>query len=282
MIVQDRNAFKLVIPPWPEFLSASYRHFFYGERHITRICEHYVLLFMLEKTLLFTEDKKEVIVPKGEWYIQRPGLLQKGVSGSPAPSYFYIHFNAEEIDEAGHPYQKPPLMESAPYVLIPHRGFFDHKYLKPLFDQLDYCYRTKTYDILGSQAIFLMILNSISAWPQVASGKGLGIEVTRFLSENYNKEVRCETLAKEFNFSTEYINREMKQCTGMTPIQYLQHVRITRAMELLSNTDHTISFIAAEVGYHDVTVFYKAFYKLLEMSPGEWRNKSRRIDIQNN
>ncbi|MDF2485158.1 MAG: hypothetical protein K0R46_1326 [Herbinix sp.] len=277
MVERDQEVISLMVPPWPEFIGASYRYFLQGEKHITRICEHYVLIFMLDRTLFFTEDKRSIELHKGEWYIQRPGLLQQGESGSPAPSYFYIHFNAAPTAVADLLYQSIPPKEGTSQLLLLKQGLFDHKYLKPLFDQLDYCYRMKTYDILGNQAIFLTILNSLASWPQMASGRGLGNEITRYLTENYNKDIRCDTLAEEFHFSTEYINRKVKQCSGLTPVQYLQQIRIARAMELLSNTDHTLAYIASEVGYHDTTVFYKAFHKQTDISPGEWRMKSRRL-----
>jgi AraC-like DNA-binding protein len=221
---------------------------------------------MLERTLSFAEDKKDIELNKGDWYVQRPGLLQQGISGSPAPSYFYIHFTAEELGIAD---------ENRPCVVLAKRGLFDHKLLRPLFDQLDYCSRLKAHDIMGIQSIFLSILNSISFWPHSEDGLGLGYKITQFISENYNKDIRCEVLADRFHFSTEYINRKVKQYSGLTPGQYLQQIRIARAMELLSNTDQILSLIAAEVGYHDTTVFYKAFRKQSGMSPGDWREKSR-------
>jgi AraC-like DNA-binding protein len=276
MIDRDRETILLLIPPWPEMIGSSYRFFLPNEKHITRICEHYVLIFMLERTLFFTEDRREIALNKGEWYIQRPGLLQQGTSGSPAPTYFYIHFLAQEADFDNLSDQSLYSNANGSYVQVPRRGIFDHRYLRPFFDQLDYCYKTKPFDILGMQSIFLTILNSIAAWPQATAG-GLGKEISRYLSENYSKDLTCDTLAEEFHFSTEYINRKVKQYTGMTPVQYLQKIRITRAMDLLANTDHTLSYIASEVGYHDSTVFYKAFHKLSGMSPGEWRKKSRRM-----
>lgn len=272
-----REIIHLQIPPWPKMTGASYRYFLQNEKHITRICDHYVLIFMLDRTLLFTEDNKEISLHKGEWYVQRPGLLQQGKSSSPAPSYFYIHFTAQEDNSKDRFIQNSYPGEMDSNVHLYKQGSFDHRYLKPFFEQLDYCYKTKPYDILGIQSIFLTLLNSIATWPQVAPGQELGNEITRYLIENYNKDISCDTLAKEFNFSTEYINRKLKQYSGMTPVQHIQQLRITRAMDLLANTDHTLAYIAAEVGYHDSTVFYKAFHKLSGMPPGEWRKRSRKI-----
>ena len=272
----NQDTIRLQIPPWPEMTGASFRYFLQNERHINRICNHYVLIFMLERTLLFYEGHEEVVLNKGEWYVQRPGLMQQGISGCPAPSYFYIHFAAQEAVATDQFNKVLYSEEGSTWIELLRQGFFDRKYLLPFFEQLDYCYKTKPNDLLSIQSVFLTILNSITLHPSQVAG-GLGHEITGYLSEHYNQDIRCDTLLKEFHFSTEYINRKVKQYSGMTPVQYLQQIRITRAKELLANTDHTLSHIAAEVGYHDISVFYKAFYKLSGIAPGEYRKKSRKL-----
>lgn len=275
MLEEEIKLVKLKSNPWPEFCASSYRHFFKEEKHITRICNYYVLIFMLERALLFTEDGTEIELKKGEWYIQKPNLLQQGMKGNPAPSYFYIHFNAEEeIDNLNKTIRNK---EDKTAIILIKRGLFDIKLLKPLFEQLDYSYKNKPHDILSGQSIFLSILKNITITTTTEEGNGLAQKVTQYISGNYNKDINCRSMSEVFNFSTEYINRKVKQFCGLTPGQYLHQFRITRAKELLANTDHTLSYITSAIGYHDTTVFYKAFVKQTAMSPGEWRKKSRGI-----
>jgi AraC-like DNA-binding protein len=269
------NYVKLNLNPWPEFFASSYRYFFKNEKHITRICDFYVLIFMLDRTLLFTEDGATIELKKGEWYLQTPDLLQQGVTGSPAPAYFYIHFNAagERLNDPNYPFIRS--REEKKAICLPKRGFFDIKLMKPLFDQLNYCYINKSSDLISQQSIFLTILDNISVHKEEENG--LANQICRYISENYNKDISCEILAEQFHFSTEYITKRLKQYCGQTPGQYLKQIRIARAKELLSNTDHTLMNITSEVGYHDPTVFYKAFKKETGMSPGGWRERSRGI-----
>ncbi|QHQ60933.1 helix-turn-helix domain-containing protein [Anaerocolumna sedimenticola] len=270
---EDKNQITVSLNPWPEFTGASFRNFYQNEKHITRICDFYVLIFMLERSLFFREDGKDIVLNKGEWYIQKPDLLQQGIKGSPAPSYFYIHFNAKEIPDI----ENVSLNKSQNIanVILPRRGIYDSKFLIPLFHQLDYCYRNKAVHLLNCQSIFLSLLNTITVNNNTEEKSGLGRQITKYISENYNKDINCNCLAKQFHFSTEYINRKVKQYCGQTPGQYLQEIRILRAKELLANTDHTLSYITKETGYHDTTVFYKAFKKQTGISPGNWREESR-------
>jgi AraC-like DNA-binding protein len=275
----DFDYIRLDKNPWPEYLCASYRSFRENERHITRIPSHYVLIFMLERRLFFSEEGREIELRDGEWYVQMPGLLQHGSQESPAPSYFYIHFNAagEGLDKINYDFSHNPEESSSIFLL--KSGSYDKLLLKPLFDQLDYLDKSKPYDMLSRQALFLSILKHITSFHHREEQGGLGWEITHFISENYNKALTNDLLSEHFHFSAEYIIRTLKAYSGLTPGQYLSQYRITRAKEFLTNTNHTLSCIALEVGYHDTTVFYKAFKKQTGISPGEWRKRSRGINI---
>ncbi|MDF2541400.1 MAG: hypothetical protein K0S47_1118 [Herbinix sp.] len=261
--------------PWPEITTGSYRYFNEGEKHVTRICNYYVLIFMLDRTLLFSEDHQEIELKKGEWYVQKPNLLQQGLSGSPAPTYFYIHFDAEEM--VGEQLENEDDRNDSNLIVIAKRGLYDSKLIKPFFDQLDYSLRYHPYDILSHQSIFLNILKYITLSVAKDADHGLAKQVIQYLTNNYMTDVNCDRLSDEFHFSTEYINRLVKKYCGLSPGQYLQQYRINRAKELLANTDQTLSYITSEIGYHDTTVFYKAFKKHTGMAPGAWRDKSRGI-----
>ena len=70
------NIIRFEYPFVPYCTLNSYRYFSPQEKHVTRICREYVLLFMLKNELYFTEDNRDIVLKKGEWYIQVPGLKQ--------------------------------------------------------------------------------------------------------------------------------------------------------------------------------------------------------------
>jgi len=267
------------IPPWPEYLVSSYRHFKDGEKHVTRICNDFVLIFMLERELYFTENGFHVEVKPGQWYMQIPGLKQEGLRGSPAPKYFYIHFKASGRAASGEENMVQGRMEfkgKPSTFTLPIRGSFDPKFFKPMFDQLEFIKRYPS-DILGQQAVFLNILSHLTAAsdPETDDIQNIINQMMDYLSRNYNKRISCKDLSDRFHFTEDYLTRKMKQYAGITPWQYIQHLRIEKAKELLVNTDYTLSSIAGTIGYNDLSVFYKAFRKLTGMAPGEWRMKKR-------
>ncbi|HSX75573.1 MAG TPA: helix-turn-helix domain-containing protein, partial [Shinella sp.] len=67
--------------------------------------------------------------------------------------------------------------------------------------------------------------------------------------------------------------RRFKTATGMKPIEYVQHLRIGKARELLEFTRRTVDQIAFAVGYEDAAAFRRVFHRILGLSPGEYRSR---------
>ena len=59
---------------------------------------------------------------------------------------------------------------------------------------------------------------------------------------------------------------------GMTPMQYITFLRITRAKELLRSTDYSIQEISSMVGYENPLYFSRIFKKQTGYSPSEYRS----------
>lgn len=75
---------------------------------------------------------------------------------------------------------------------------------------------------------------------------------------NYNLSV--SSLAYEFAMSESTLLRQIKRLIGITPIQYIQEVRLEYARELLENHEFdSIKKIADEAGYADVRSFSRSF-----------------------
>lgn len=69
--------------------------------------------------------------------------------------------------------------------------------------------------------------------------------------------------------------RIFKQCYGIPPLQYVTELRITRAKNLLRDTDYSVSAIAQMIGYDNLGYFSRIFKKSTGVTALEYRNNSR-------
>jgi YesN/AraC family two-component response regulator len=96
-----------------------------------------------------------------------------------------------------------------------------------------------------------------------------------YIHKNYNIKITLAQLARTERFSISKYRVLFQKYMGVPPVEYIISIRISRACELLTQTDLTIREISESVGYSDQLYFSRIFKKRQGMSPNEYR-KSRR------
>lgn len=86
--------------------------------------------------------------------------------------------------------------------------------------------------------------------------------------------IRClDEVLEEFPDSRRHFNRKFSQLLNMTPLEYLQNIRIAHAKFLLINTPLSIEEITHQVGYDDLKSFRIIFVRKTGILPLEYRKK---------
>ena len=65
--------------------------------------------------------------------------------------------------------------------------------------------------------------------------------------------------------------RRFQKATGLTPTEYVQHLRVGKARESLEFSSLAMKEIAWKVGYEDYGAFRKVFHKIMGLSPADYR-----------
>ena len=94
-----------------------------------------------------------------------------------------------------------------------------------------------------------------------------------YLKENYAQKITIEELSGTFFLSKSYLSSLFKKATGYGVVEYLQHIRIEKACELLTTTNLPIIQISEQVGFGDYRFFNKSFKKITGVTAHEYRKK---------
>jgi len=97
------------------------------------------------------------------------------------------------------------------------------------------------------------------------------LDIVKFINNNYDKEISLSGLSKEFYISQSYLSRSFKSVTGFTYIEYLNRVRIKKAIELLKSTNMNITEISESVGFSSSNHFCKMFKAIMKISPLKYK-----------
>nr|WP_318281174.1 helix-turn-helix transcriptional regulator [Paenibacillus bovis] len=99
-----------------------------------------------------------------------------------------------------------------------------------------------------------------------------------FLDKHYQERITLNNLAVRIGVSPHHLSRIFKEKLNITPHKYLENIRIHKAKSLLLSTEHNITEICFEVGYHNLSSFYKHFKKTCGCSPHQFRINNMKIN----
>ena len=81
--------------------------------------------------------------------------------------------------------------------------------------------------------------------------------------------------AVRFGYTERYVGRMFRTVTGVSYSEYINNIRISKAKDMLLNTEAPIRQIAEETGFFDACYFSKVFSQTVGMPPSLFR--SRRV-----
>jgi len=107
-------------------------------------------------------------------------------------------------------------------------------------------------------------------------GDPLVVKAQEWIEQHESEPIDYEWLAQELRTSRRSLERRFRQSVGVTPLAYLQKLRVERAKRLLEEGTRTFSEITYQVGYEDIPFFRKVFVRLTGLRPNEYQRKFAR------
>jgi transcriptional regulator GlxA family with amidase domain len=104
-------------------------------------------------------------------------------------------------------------------------------------------------------------------------GDPLVIKAQEWIEQHYRQTIDYDRLAEKFLISRRSLERRFKQATGVTPLGYLQRLRVETAKSLLEDGNQTFNEITYLVGYEDIPFFRKVFVRLTGLRPKEYQQR---------
>lgn len=104
------------------------------------------------------------------------------------------------------------------------------------------------------------------------SRRKLLVLAEEYMRNNFSKNITVEDTSKYLSVDRRYLYKLFKKYSGVSPKQYLNNIRISRATELLTDSDMSIAEIAESTGYKDLLQFSTFFKKQTGVSPRKYRN----------
>ena len=128
---------------------------------------------------------------------------------------------------------------------------------------------TRLIDLLARDYEFTLTREQVQKRTQMT-----GDEVIAYIQAHYN-DISIADLEARFHYNADYFNRLVVKRKNMTYSEFVQQIRLEKAVEVLVETDTGIDEIVAEVGYKNKGYFYKIFKEKYDCTPAEYRSRYR-------
>lgn len=100
--------------------------------------------------------------------------------------------------------------------------------------------------------------------------------IKRYIDSNYAEEISLDSLAEKAHLSKYYLVHTFAKYYDMSPINYLNEVRLRASKELLETTDLSISQVAESTGFSSQSYFSQSFRRGCGLTPSDYRVQTKK------
>jgi len=94
-----------------------------------------------------------------------------------------------------------------------------------------------------------------------------------WIAEHYAEAAPVAAMVRLSGLAERSFKRRFQQATGMSPIEYVQALRIEEAKQMLEAGDEPIESVAQDVGYEDAAFFSRLFRRKVNLTPAQYRKR---------
>lgn len=230
--------------------------------------EHIELHYILEGKGLYECNQKRVIAKEGSLVVFNSNELHRGsVMGKKIEAIvmiFELSSFSKEIAHAGVIFEN--LIENDEFIQEKMKDFFHENKEKKiayklaskgiLFELLTYLIRYHVVERLNESEFNKRNKNLIRL-----------NTVIQYIEKNYTEPISNKTLASIIHLSEDRFNHLFRESMGISPLNYMNDIRLKKAKHLLESGEYTVSEAAIEVGFGDLNHFGRLFRKKFEVTP---------------
>lgn len=100
-----------------------------------------------------------------------------------------------------------------------------------------------------------------------------------YIEKNFSDRISVEQLAQVLCLSTDRLGHLFRDGVGQAPIQYINEIRLRKAMNLLKTEEYTVTEVAQAVGFFDYNHFGRLFRRRYGCTPNQVRQGKAGQDL---
>ena len=251
----------------------------------------YLIMYVQEGEMISYVEGREYRFGAGDFCLIQPGEVHtlEGPAHTITP---YVHLDvfhnpgrersfvvrSGRVDVSGHGDLMQPRLDEAAGVRVPtgfvppHPAQFRDTMLKAIgiWQRRDFLGQLEAHYL--ATGLVLSMLRGYSRDSSESSEEPEFLNwITSYMSLHLSEPLSVSDMAARAGLSASRFSQVFRNRFGRPPHQFLLHLRVQRAQDLLHHTGLTMREISAQCGFSDVHHFAKTFKRLSGQTPGSYR-----------
>lgn len=199
------------------------------------------------------------IYPNSGFFVKVPSDTKYYCDNNNEWTFIYIRFESDCLES---------LLKNFQGVF----RFDDNNFIiKQLFDILEKCKnKTYSYEELSVQ-VYSFICRLYSDLFGESKKFSPIVEKTKNIIDDNFRNINITEVANIIGVSRNHLSRCFSEETGISPINYLQNVRLNYSLQLLASTSLSVKEISEKCGFSAANYYSKVFVKKYNMTPSDFR-----------
>jgi len=257
--------------------------------HVTVHHPHYIMalhwhvefeiVYILKGTFQVTIDEQTYVISKGESAFIPAGALHSGIPTDCIYECIVFDMNMliNKNDSCCKLIRKVVEHEVQPMYVFPDSYNNIHQIIRSILEVV--ASRKDGYQAIALGGLYQLIGTIFTEQyfektPVQSNRHHRRIEqlktVLEYMESGYNKSISLKEMSNCIGMSPKYFCRFFQEMTHRTPVDYLNYYRIERACYQLLTTDHSITEVAYQSGFNDLSYFIKTFKKYKGITPKQY------------
>ncbi|MGN0244090.1 MAG: AraC family transcriptional regulator [Lachnospiraceae bacterium] len=261
-----------------DYINLKYFHVLSKEKNLIRTnnknATWYEIFYLISGDVICKIDHQEFILEPDSIFITPPFMEHELRTTSDTPFERAAIFFPGSIIPAEYQHY---LTQTFTHRAQSHSYVYQHVsefHIPSYFDMME-AYWDMDEDIRNTSA-YILVESILSALIYIdrSSGKVVGAnkeqhlmnEILQYINENLASNLSLDQLSNKFYINKNKLYDLFRQSTNQTIKQYITYKRIIKAEKLIKNGT-PLNIAASEVGYQDYSTFYRAYKKVLGVTP---------------
>lgn len=197
----------------------------------------------------------------------------------------YLFFDPKSVLEELYP--DDPLFVNKIFQVVDKARYFsvgENKQLSQVIRLLlDECRERKNYSLESIRGLLLSLImmiarseyseKNLAEETHMETGMSQISAALDYIQHHYMEHISMSELAGFCNLSETHFRRLFGEYMQMSPVEYLNLVRIQQSTELIRKTRYSMEEVAERVGYTTISTFNRNFRKIIGTSPYQFRKQ---------